>query len=1152
MALAKVDGILSKNNEVRNEMLKRVYWKDKQYTYFSQGDFVHDISVTTNSVSPKGNGKDLLNYTHDGSTEYSHEILKRYMSNGVNHPIYEIEPVSDGKRFKWEGNYQENFEPYNTRYKISEIKLIEGERQIDFSNEGRFLEEKYLTPKLLDFYGSKTAAQISIAQNSVLGKMDGFIRIGTGRMADIAEASVKFVHDYEEILKRPDNFKGAGFKYLQEQLNNSNKKRYVEFISFDSDSLQDEDALNYYPNASKERGIIDNYDKDFSQKTFLKNNVGEFYTVYDEKDIRNNDNSSHSVGEGLNSNREVFATPSLKEKSLLSKTVKMFNEHKIATMIGRFHTTLSDEGVDSYSTAIDSAVRKGIGNSKGRNLLKKDTTVNNDGPYDNPYCRVWTYHHQYDKVSKLIRPFGDGNELRSYNPYSTKYINSDGSVDGSLDGNEYLKQNTVLGENGFVNIAPKKNSENSASSVEIKKCMFSIENLAWKDVPRKGGIGDEQYYISDEQRGPNGGRIMWFPPYDLNFQESVNVNWNQNNFIGRGEPVYTYSNTVRNGVLSFVILVDHPSIIDNIPKNNIKESELSDEDILRYFAGCDIPDGFNSKSASKEDTDISQNKNDSDEPNAVSNKEKAQYIKFNVYFPNNYSGNGAFIDKNEWETNGNSDLDWYDYILFGKNVLIPTDILNIGNGYEINDNGITDNPTDDVIKVNLKTQPWQKGIGIVTGVDYTYRVDYDLAQNLENKDLNGNSRGMNPDKSNYYDNKGYSLNSNTSKQGDAKATHSFVDILYALVTAKENSFSGFLKNNIGTITSGSTDYEKLKDLFTHSERISKVKITGMATLQDSKNSNLLAKRRAKSISNIIKNFVSNDKIEITTGNVPELVNNTDINTLEAKKQRCASCEIWFNMPEISTVNGTHSKTNEEIPQTEKTIHTIESVNEPMRYETESEYFKNIEKEDPLIHKKILEKFKYFNPAFHSISPEGFNARLTFLQQCSRQGHTIEATDENGFAKTAGNLAFGRMPVCVLRLGDFINTKMIINGMSFNYDAQGPMQWDLNPEGIGVQPMYAKINLQVTILGGQSLEGPISRLQNAVSFNYYANTGVYDNRADRIQLEKQDVTPEIVRIEKTKEESVDKYIDESEYTRSKLTYRHVFTPYPKITKINQKQ
>jgi hypothetical protein len=57
-----------------------------------------------------------------------------------------------------------------------------------------------------------------------------------------------------------------------------------------------------------------------------------------------------------------------------------------------------------------------------------------------------------------------------------------------------------------------------------------------------------------------------------------------------------------------------------------------------------------------------------------------------------------------------------------------------------------------------------------------------------------------------------------------------------------------------------------------------------------------------------------------------------------------------------------------------------------------------------------------------------------------------------------------------------------------------MQWDMNPEGIGIQPMFAHITMQIEIIGGQSLAAPVSRLNNAVSFNYYANTGVYDDRA----------------------------------------------------------
>jgi hypothetical protein len=36
-------------------------------------------------------------------------------------------------------------------------------------------------------------------------------------------------------------------------------------------------------------------------------------------------------------------------------------------------------------------------------------------------------------------------------------------------------------------------------------------------------------------------------------------------------------------------------------------------------------------------------------------------------------------------------------------------------------------------------------------------------------------------------------------------------------------------------------------------------------------------------------------------------------------------------------------------------------------------------------------------------------------------------------------------------------------------------------------MIAKVTLQMKVLGGQSLKGPIDALQNAVSFNYYANS-----------------------------------------------------------------
>ena len=71
-------------------------------------------------------------------------------------------------------------------------------------------------------------------------------------------------------------------------------------------------------------------------------------------------------------------------------------------------------------------------------------------------------------------------------------------------------------------------------------------------------------------------------------------------------------------------------------------------------------------------------------------------------------------------------------------------------------------------------------------------------------------------------------------------------------------------------------------------------------------------------------------------------------------------------------------------------------------------------------------------------------------------------------------------------------------MNIDYSVSNGVQWDLNPEGAGVQPMFAQVTLNFKFIGGGDLGGPIRRLQNAMTFNYYANTRLYDNRADRIK------------------------------------------------------
>ena len=79
---------------------------------------------------------------------------------------------------------------------------------------------------------------------------------------------------------------------------------------------------------------------------------------------------------------------------------------------------------------------------------------------------------------------------------------------------------------------------------------------------------------------------------------------------------------------------------------------------------------------------------------------------------------------------------------------------------------------------------------------------------------------------------------------------------------------------------------------------------------------------------------------------------------------------------------------------------------------------------------------------------------------------------------------------VLRIGDFYNTKVIPTSLGIQYESL-----DINPEGIGIQPMIANVTLGFNFVGGSGLKESIDKLQNALTFNYYANTEIWDDRAD---------------------------------------------------------
>ena len=1007
--------------------------------------------------------------------------------------------------------------------------------------------------------------------------------------------------------------------------------------------------------STSQRNILFSYAESQDGET---NNI-EIGTNYD----INSANTGVNFG-GISSFANVLPTC-----DILKKTNDNFNYGKYRTLIARFHTKSMDSKDKNDIT--QTAISDKYGMSHGRNLLTINKTEKNG--YDNPYCRVWTYHHQYNQLSRAIRPFGDANsqetlesmeQVGDYNTVGFRTVES--KEFGFKGGSSRLDKYGVLNyKNGLVNIAPTakiknyfEHRENDEKAVSTKKCMFSIENLAWKS---ENIVHDEydQFGLSPEQKGPLGGRIMWFPPYDLTFSEDVNVNWNANQFIGRGEKVYTYTDTERRGNLSFTLLIDHPAILDywtgherNGMKNQgvplapgngggVDREDNQENTLLRFFAGCEIlsakPQEFRKRVRKPQVTE--DVKKDPPEPEVHEPTITEKAIHCVLYYPNNYSG----VDDTPSKASGKVNAIYYlmngigtQKFINDKNDAedIPTQIdsKTTNSGYEVNGNIsiVTKNLNPDyetikktyadIVSKERKGQYLTDENGNKKIADYGGKT-YTLAKIVGSKamsmkgaatksNLTGathqwyrrrwyyrvdkayeNSQLSRPDS--YVDTKDFGLNCNKGYKS-VKENESIAKA-FGLNTTDENTtlisfadmFVALEGKKAEQLLSGqfdSSNVKIVKELMENQERfkITEIKFEGHASYQGyAASNNTLSNNRALTFKKWMQNNKFPEIDKATSGTKKESPkNNVDKGNNSdktVKMWRSASVIIKYNETSIETAATAESSsvesgktdvnTNAPLNQIDKvsiqnnkmSIEPIAPLNlrgtyptidhwlnanqkrydEQMRefsyklkglregkdylnemswdfdnsylqnqtgitgvqkgiverYDNEGEFFELLEKNDPFLHHLIKDKIKYFDPAFHSISPEGFNARLTFLHQCTRQGSTIGSSDQG--STTAYNLAFGRPPICVLRLGDFYYTKIVINSISIQYETP---QWDLNPEGIGVMPMFAKVSLNFVFLGGSDLSGPISRLQNAVSFNYYANTGVYDNRAEMVQYD----------------------------------------------------
>lgn len=396
-------------------------------------------------------------------------------------------------------------------------------------------------------------------------------------------------------------------------------------------------------------------------------------------------------------------------QTLLEKTSKLFASGKIRTMTSSYCDPSA-----KFSDIQTSMTRYGM--SKGRNLLKKDPDAQDEDEkkwkYRDPYCRVWTHHKQYMKMSNLIRPFVDTDD-NGVSSFSNSQLSS--ALESIRPGGRLLETYSVLNPNNTVKIAPNTGDGDRSVLFDFsnnrsqKRYMFSIENLAWKDLKLDRNL-------TDSQIGPNGGRIMWFAPYGLTFNENTNAHWNTQNFIGRSEPVYTYANSERSGNLSFKLIVDYPSIIDKQDKASMSKDE-AEQELLRFFAGC----GMITVPA------IPPEPTPPPPPPAPAPPlvyEMSDIISIaKVYFPNDYSGRGE-----------SSPMDAVEYLYFGRGRFVSKTEATIKKGVLPIEDESKKHERDALLQMY---NDWMnEEINIITGL-YNVIVDYLRDEGYEMDNISG-------------------------------------------------------------------------------------------------------------------------------------------------------------------------------------------------------------------------------------------------------------------------------------------------------------------------------------------------------------------------------------------------------------------------------
>jgi len=557
----------------------------------------------------------------------------------------------------------------------------------------------------------------------------------------------------------------------------------------------------------------------------------------------------------------------------------------------------------------------------------------------NGACRTFSVYDQYDNFNRVIK----------------------------FDGNS--EKNSVLRDSVLPKIAPMIGDKENEKS----KYFFTMENLAVKVTNN-----------DDCDKGPNGGKWMWFVPYNVKISDNNSVNWSDINFLGRPEPIYSYQNTTRGLNLSFSLLID--------TVKDIQDIEPTIQNYYNYIYAC--------KDVAK-DTDDGK---DSIVPNPrPKRKTKPAPVVFDedvIYFFKNdyygvkyeasidYTSTDDCLDQNE---KGDVDKEYtptLSTLTFNDNFLT---------NFTASTQFLIDNiPTSTKIEIDIQGYASKlfttKDLKSSSQAQYNSDLGYRRASNMFKKFID------------YY-------NANNGGLPDITYADIYLDNRQIGETITEKFIVNGCDITVNLKSKGSSD------------------ASGRSTFENRNDSDEINDRRA--VINSIKAY-SKPETDTNVNQSASTPNNTQGNTNSKKTKPCD--------PDLTLG------------------------------------FEKLKKENKF--PTGYEKLNTFVPSFNSQTPFDFTKRYVFLHQLTRPSRIKQGTNP------VDNIVFGRMPVFILRYGDFLHTKAIARSVNFDITEA---TWDLNPEGMGAIPLMCTVTMDLTLIGGQSLAGPIDRIQTANDSNFIANT-----------------------------------------------------------------